>query len=227
MAKKGRKKKKESAKATGEKEEKKDNAVVRTVVVPSGRLSFRKFLALAEVEREYSQMLRELAEFAYKHGISSFTRLKAAKYRDMRRKYPDLPSHYAYTACQDASARVKSFLAAKRRGRARTEGPEVRRVTVWLDDHLWKAEGRTAVRVATKRGWVTVELRPHRQFWRYANGGWKLRSEARLKLDHRRRLVYFYFVFEKVAKSYEPKGFLPADVNEQHRGAGGRRGLPP
>ena len=106
-------------------------------------------------------MLRELVEFAYVNGISSFTRLKAVKYRDMRRKHPDLPSHYVYTACQDASARVKSFLAMKRRGRAHTERPAVRRVSIWLDDHLWKLEGYTAVRVATKRGWVTIGLKTH------------------------------------------------------------------
>jgi len=128
-----------------------ESTMVRTVVVPSGRLGFRAFLALAEVEKEYSQMLRELVGFAYANGVISFTKLKAVKYQEMRRKYPDLPSHYVYTACQDASARVKSFLAVKRRGRARTERPEVRRASIWLDDHLWKLEGYTAVRVATKR----------------------------------------------------------------------------
>jgi len=193
-----------------------EGGVTRTVVVPSTRLGFRKFLALAEVEREYAQMLRELVEFAYASGISSFTKLKSAKYQEMRHKYPDLPSHYAYTACQDASARVKSFLAKKERREARTERPEVRRVSIWLDDHLWKPEGRTAVRVATKRGWVTVELRPHRQFWRYANGGWTMSSGARFKLDHRRRTVYFYFTFKKEVRPYEPRGFLPVDVNENN-----------
>jgi len=61
--------------------------MVRTVVVPSGRLGFRAFLALAEVEKEYSQMLRELVGFAYANGVISFTKLKAVKYQEMRRKY--------------------------------------------------------------------------------------------------------------------------------------------
>jgi len=141
------------------------------------------------VEREYRQIVVEFVKFVHENSISGFTRLKAVKYRDMRRKHPDLPSHYVYTACQDASARVKSFLAMKRRGRAHTERPEVRRISIWLDDHLWKLEGRTAVRVATKRGWITVKLRPHKLFWRYANRGWKLRSEARLKLDRKKRVA--------------------------------------
>jgi len=110
---------------------------------------------------------------------------------------------------------VKSFLAKKRERRAYTDKPSVRRVTVWLDALLWKLEGRTAVRVATKRGWVTVELRPHKHFWRYINGGWALRSEARFKLDYRRRIV-LYFIFEKAVKPYEPRGFLPVDVNENN-----------
>jgi len=197
-------------------EEGRENGVTRTVVIPSARLGFRKFLALAEVEREYRQMVVEFVKFAHENSISSFTKLKAVKYRDMRHKYPDLPSHYVYTACQDASARVKSFLAKKGRGRACTERPEVRRVSIWLDDHLWKREGYTAVRVATKRGWVAIGLRPHKQFWRYANGGWRLRSEARLKLDHKNRIAYVYFTFEKAVKPYEPRGFLPVDVNENN-----------
>ena len=200
----------------GRKEEKKDGAVVRTVVVPSVRLSYRTYRALAEIEKEYSQMLRELVDFAYERGITSYAKLHALKYREMRQKYPNLPSHYVYTACQDASARVKSFLAKKKRGEAYTDKPAVRRVSIWLDDHLWKPEGRTAVKISTKRGWVTVELRPHKHFWRHVNGGWSLRSEARLKLDHRRRIAYFYFIFRREVKPYEPRGYLPVDVNENN-----------
>jgi len=125
MAKKGKK-----STGSDEEEEKEDNVVVRTVVVPSARLSYRTYRALAEVEREYAQMLRELVDFAYASGISSFTRLKAAKYREMRQKYPNLPSHDVYTACQDVSARVKSFLAKKEGGETYTDKPQVRRVSI-------------------------------------------------------------------------------------------------
>jgi len=193
-----------------------DGVVTRTVVVPSARLSYRTYFALAEVEREYAQMLRELVDFAYANGIKSYVKLHAAKYREMRNKHPDLPSHYIVTAGRDAATRVKSFLAKKREGRAYTDKPQVKRVAVWLDAQLWKPEGRTAVRVATKRGWVAIELRPHKHFWRYINGGWALRSETRLKLDYRRRIAYFYFTFEKPVKPYEPKCYLPVDVNENN-----------
>ena len=135
----------------------------------------------------------------------------------MRREHPDLPSHYIYTACQDASARVKSFLAKKRRGEARTDKPVVRNITVWLDETMWRLEGYTTVKVSTKSGRrVAIELRPHKQFWRHVNGGWAMSTDARFKLDHKRRAVYFYFIFKKEVRPYEPRGYLPVDVNENN-----------
>jgi hypothetical protein len=59
-------------------------------------------------------------------------------YKTEREKYEDLLSHFIYTACEDASERLDSFEKVKRRGGAHTERPSVRRVTVHLDDHLWK-----------------------------------------------------------------------------------------
>jgi len=209
-----KRRKKEKKKSVEAKEE--GDNVIRTVIVPSKRLSYKTYFALAEVEREYAQMLRELVDFAYENGITSYVKLTSMKYHEIRNRYLDLPSQYAVTACRDAVTRVKSFLAKKKEGRAYTDKPQFRRITVWLSKELWKLEGRTAVRVATKRGRVTVGLRLHMHFWRYVNGGWALRSEARLKLDHRRRIVYLYFVFEKRVELYEPKGFLPVDVNENN-----------
>ena len=210
------KRRKKSTKA--DKEEKKDGTVVRTVVVPSKRLSYRTYLALAEVEREYAKLLRELVDFAYNNGITSFAKLRAIKYDEMRDKYPNLPSAYVGTACRDAVTRVKSFLAKKEKGEAYTDRPEVKNVTVWLDGNLWSLEGYTTVKVAVKQKYrrTVIELRPHKQFWRYVNGGWTMSSEARFKLDHRKRIVYFYLIFKKEVKPYEPRGFLPVDVNENN-----------
>jgi len=64
--------------------------------------------------------------------------LRLGIYRTEREKHKDLPSHYIYTACEDASERLSSFEKLKRRGRAYTDKPSVRKVTVHLDDHLWK-----------------------------------------------------------------------------------------
>jgi hypothetical protein len=134
----------------------------RTVVVRSTPLPRKLFRAFVELEGMYRNMVEQLVLYAARNGVTSFTRLKALKYRELRSLYPQLPSHYAYTVCQDVSTRVRSFLKLKRKGLARRDYPEVRRVSIWLDDHLWRSRGLTSIEIATHRGWVAVGLEPHK-----------------------------------------------------------------
>jgi len=190
--------------------------VTRTVIVKNIKLPKRIFKVFIELEGMYHNMVEQLVIYAVRNTIRSFTRLKALKYREMRNLYPQLPSHYVYTACQDASTRAKSFLRLKKLRLAEREYPEVKRVSIWLDDHLWKLNGYTSIRIATHKGWVTVELEPHKQYWRYINRGWKLASEVKIKLDKRNRRLIIYITFVKEVEEYKPRGYLPVDVNENN-----------
>ncbi len=190
--------------------------VTRTVIVKSTRLPRKLFRVFVELEGMYRNMVEQLTIYAARNSIKSFTRLKALKYREMRSIYPHLPSHYVYTACQDASTRAKSFLRLKKLGLAEREHPEIRRVSIWLDDHLWKTNGLTSIKIATHKGWVTVEFEPHKQYWKYINRGWKLTSEAKIKLDKRNRQLIIYLTFIKEIQEYKPRGYLPVDVNENN-----------
>jgi IS605 OrfB family transposase len=190
--------------------------VVRTVVVKSTPLPRKLFRVFAELEGMYRNMVEQLALYAVRNGITSFTRLKALKYRELRSLYPQLPSHYAYTACQDASTRVKSFFKRRRKGLARKDYPEVNRVSIWLDDRLWRLRGLSSIEIATHRGWVAIGLEPHKQYWKYLNSGWRLASEARVKLDKRSRRLVIYLVFKKSVEVYRSRGFVSVDVNENH-----------
>jgi len=192
------------------------NEVARTVVVKSVQLPRRVFRVFAELEGVYRNMVEQLVLFATRSGITSFTRLKALKYRELRSLYPQLPSHYAYTACQDTSARVKSFLRLKKRGLAEREHPEVKSISIWLDDHLWRLDRLTSIQVATHRGWIRVELEPQKHFLRYVNSGWRVSSEAKIKLDKRSRRLIVYLTFKKHVEAYKPGGFVAVDVNENH-----------
>ncbi len=190
--------------------------VARTVVVKSVRLPRKVFRVFVELEGMYRNMVEQLVMYAVSNNIKSFTRLKALKYREMRSMYPQLPSHYVYTACQDASTRAKSFLRLKRLGLTERDYPEVRKVSIWFDDHLWKPNGLTSIRIATHRRWITVEFEPHKQYWRYINRGWRLTSEAKIKLDKRNRQLIIYLTFIKEVREYRPKGYLPVDINENN-----------
>jgi len=190
--------------------------VVRTVVVRSAPLPRRVFRVFVELEGVYRNMVEQLTMYAVRNSVASFTKLKALKYRELRALYPHLPSHYAYTACRDASTRAKNFLRLKKRGLAEKEYPEVRSVSIWLDDHLWRLRGLTSIEIATHKGWVRVELEPHKQYWKYVNAGWKVASEARIKLDKKSRKLIIYLTFKRSVKVYEPRGFIAVDVNENH-----------
>jgi len=190
--------------------------VVRTATLRSTPLSRKVFRIFVELEGMYRNMVEQLVLYAVRDNITSFTRLKTLKYRELRTLYPQLPSHYAYTACQDASTRVKSFLRLKKKGLTSREYPEVKSVSIWLDDHLWRLSGLTVIEIATHKGWIKVELKIHKQHWKYINGGWKLASEAKIKLDKKTRRLIIYLTFKKSVEVYKPKGFIAVDVNENH-----------
>ena len=190
--------------------------VTRTVIVRSIKLPKKVFRVFVELEGMYRNMVEQLTMYAVRNNIRSFTRLKAFKYREMRNLYPQLPSHYVCTACQDASTRAKSFLRLKKLGLAKRDYPEVKRVSIWLDDQLWKPSGLTSIRIATHKGWVLVEFEPHKQYWKYVNRGWKLVSGAKVKLDKRNRQLIIYLTFVKEVEEYGFRGYLTVDVNENN-----------
>jgi len=193
--------------------------VTRTVVVRSTPLPRRAFRIFAELEGMYRNMVEQLVLYAVNNGVTKFTRLKAERYREVRSLYPQLPSHYSYTACQDAAERAHSFLRMKKMGRARKAYPEVRNVSIWLDDRLWRAEGLTSISLATHRGRVRVSVELNKHYLRYVNRGWRLTSGARVKLDHRDRRLILYLTFRKEVSEYRPKGYITVDVNEDAEAA--------
>jgi putative transposase len=192
--------------------------LIRTVVVPSVELTEKKFEVFRELEELYRQSLIELVDYGFRNSVDSFTRLKRDKYRELRRRYPHLPSHYIHTACQDASTRIKSFNKLRKRGLAKSEKPEVSRVSIWLDDHLWRRVGYTTILIYTHRGWIPVELVPHKLYWRYINSGWALKTQPKIRLDYKRRRLLVYFVFVKAVDVDESgvKRVISVDVNEDN-----------
>jgi len=192
--------------------------VTRTVVVPSVTLTRRKMEVFRELEEMYREILIELVDYGFRNNIDSFTRLKKDKYHELRRRFPQLPSHYIHTACQDASARIKSFNKLKKKGLAKTEKPEVKKVSIWLDDHLWRRVGFTSILIYTHRGWVSVELVPHKLYWKYINTGWSLRTQPKIRIDYKHRRLLVYFIFTRTASIDEnsAKQMISVDVNENN-----------
>nr|AAV87874.1 putative transposase [Sulfolobus sp. L00 11] len=177
------------------------------------RVDYITYSALKEVEGEYREVLEDAINYGLSNKTTSFTRIKAGVYKTEREKHKDLPSHYIYTACEDASERLDSFEKLKKRGRSYTEKPSVRKVTVHLDDHLWKFS-LDKISISTMQGRVFISPTFPKIFWRYYNTEWRIASEARFKLL-KGNVVEFFIVFKRdEPKPYEPKGFIPVDLNE-------------
>ena len=71
--------------------------------------------------KEYRRIVNELIEFAASKHIMSFVELYHAKYRELRQRFPMLPSHYIFAACRYAASICKSFIELKRLGMCEKE----------------------------------------------------------------------------------------------------------
>ncbi|KUO90207.1 MAG: transposase [Thermocladium sp.] len=177
------------------------------------KADYNTYSALKEVEEEYKAILENAVNYGFESGAKSFIRVKAGIYGAEREKHKDLPSHYIYTACEDASERLKSFQKLRRMGRNYTDKPEIRRITVHLDDHLWRFS-LSWVEISTKRGRVRLSPMFPKIFWRHYNDGWRMASEARFGLL-KGNVVELYIIFKRdEPKPYEPEGLIPVDLNE-------------
>jgi transposase, IS605 OrfB family, central region len=170
--------------------------------------------ALREIESAYREMLKEMVEYAVEHKASQST-LHKVFYSRFRERYPWLPTRVIKGAYRDAVRRAKSFRELKKRGRAYTDRPEVRRVTVtYSDSQDWKVENGV-IKLRTHAGWIELHYRNHKQLHRYLYGGWKLGSELRFKLIGRKVVVYLTFT-KHFEVEYGSSNVVAVDVNENN-----------
>jgi len=144
----------------------------------------------------YKRIVIELLDYTHSKGITSFKRLKAEKYHELRQKYSKLPSHYIYTACQMACSIYKSFRKLKRKGKVKTNKPRFRKDVVMLDDHLFKLnlEGWT-VSLATPNGRLKFKLLHGEYHEKFKD--WKVRQAWLVK---RTDGIYLNVVFSKMLR---------------------------
>ena len=187
--------------------------VKRTVVVEC-YANKRARKALREIEDAYREMLKEMVEYALKHGASQST-LHKVFYERFRERFPWLPTRVVKGAYRDALRRAKSFRELKKRGKACTEKPEVRRVTIiYSDSQDWRL-GNGVVKLRAHEGWVQLHYKSHKLLRKYVYGGWKVASELKLRIAGKKILTYLTFtkVFEVIC---EPRNVVAADVNENN-----------
>ncbi|AHF79639.1 IS element ISTsi1 orfB trasposase [Thermococcus paralvinellae] len=152
-----------------------------------------------------------MISYVYDRNITSFYRLKNAKYKELRNRYLYLPSHYIYTACQMATSIFKSYRKKRRKGKAKGK-PVFKKDVIMLDDHLFKLDLENGIiRLSTPNGRISLEFYPakyHEKFkdWRVGQA-WLVRTP---------KGVFINIVFSKEIEIGEPKSFIGIDLNENN-----------
>jgi putative transposase len=161
----------------------------------------------------YREVLGQLLDYAWAKAVTSFKRLKSEKYHELRARYPSLPSHYVYTACQMACSIYKSFRKLKRRGVAKAEKPVFKKQVIMLDDHLFSLDFE---------GWETsIAVQGGRAKLKLLHGTYHEKfKEMRVGqawLVKRGDDLYLKVAFSKVVEVMEMDGrAMAVDVNENN-----------
>jgi len=187
--------------------------LTRTVAVNCfGSSSTRRILRSAE--DAYRRMVEEMAEYAVRHNASQAT-LHKVFYAKFRREHPWLPTRLIKGAYRDATRRAKSFRDTKKRGKAYTEMPEVRHVTLTFSDAQdWRLEGG-ALKLRIGGRWTELRYSGHKQLRRYLYGGWRLAEELKLKRRGKRWVAYLTFKRDFNVDP-DPRNVVAVDVNENN-----------
>ncbi|WP_456394434.1 RNA-guided endonuclease InsQ/TnpB family protein [Thermococcus sp.] len=159
----------------------------------------------------YREIVNLLINYAFENNVTSFYRLKKETYKGLRKEYPELPSHYLYTACQMATAIFRSFRKRKKRGKGKGR-PVFKKEVIMLDDHLFKLDLETkTVKLSTPNGRIQLEFYPAKYHERFKD--WKVGQAWLVRTP---KGVFLNVVFSKEVEIKEPKAFAGVDLNENN-----------
>ena len=168
-------------------------------------------VGLDDLFQTHREIVNFLITYAFENNITSFYRLKKETYKGLRKEYPELPSHYLYTACQMATSIFKSFRKRKKKGKAK-EKPVFKKEVIMLDDHLFKLDlEKETVKLSTPNGRIQLEFYPAKYHEKFRD--WKVGQAWLVRTP---KGVFLNVVFSKEVEVEEPKVFVGVDLNENN-----------
>ena len=159
----------------------------------------------------YRKIVNYLITYAHGNNITSFKRLKKGTYKSLRERYPELPSHYIYTACQMASSIYKSYRKRKRKGKANGK-PVFKKEVIMLDDHLFRLDlEKGVIKLSTPKGRLNLKFYPAKYHEKFKD--WKVGQAWLVRTP---KGVFINVVFSKEVEVREPEAFVGVDLNENN-----------
>ncbi|ADI32307.1 RNA-guided endonuclease InsQ/TnpB family protein [Staphylothermus hellenicus] len=177
----------------------------------TGKFKIKENVEIDRLFKIYREIVNYLINYAYENNITSFYKLKSKTYRNLREKYPNLPSHYIYTACQIATSIYRSYRKKKRRGEARNK-PVFKKDSIMLDDHLFKLDIEKGVlKLSTPKGRITLKVYVSNYHMKFKD--WRTGQAWLVKKDNG---IFLNVVFSREVEIGEPKDFIGVDLNENN-----------
>ncbi|MDK2854339.1 MAG: putative transposase, partial [Thermococcaceae archaeon] len=159
----------------------------------------------------YREIVNYLISYAFENGITSFYRLKKETYKSLRKEYPELPSHYHYTATQMATMIYKSYRKRRKKGKANGK-PVFKKEVIMLDDHLFKLDlEKRIVKLSTPSGRIELEFYPAKYHEKFKD--WKI---GQAWLVRTQKGVFINVVLSREVEVREPETFAGVDLNENN-----------
>ncbi|BAD86031.1 probable transposase [Thermococcus kodakarensis KOD1] len=159
----------------------------------------------------YREIVNHLISYAFENNVTSFYRLKKETYKSLRKEYPELPSHYHYTATQMATMIYKSYRKRKKKGKANGR-PVFKKDAIMLDDHLFKLDLEAGViKLSTPSGRVELEFYPSKYHEKFRD--WKIGQAWLVRTP---KGVFINVVFSREVEVREPEAFVGVDLNENN-----------
>ena len=128
-----------------------------------------------------------------------FLQAQKGTYKELRKKRPQLPSHYIYTVCQMATSIFKSYRKRGREGEADGK-PVFKKEVMMLDDRLFKPDlEKGVIKLSTPKGRLNLKFYPAK-YEKFKD--WKVGQAWIVKTP---KGVFINVVFSKEVEIREPK----------------------
>ncbi|MEM3832442.1 MAG: transposase [Thermoprotei archaeon] len=161
---------------------------------------------------DFRDMVNFCIGFAVERRITSYAKLRKSVYEEWKGRW-DYSTHFCHSACKIALAMLKSFRRLKRKGLAKGDRPEARKLFMQLDPQLYKFYG-DRIRISVKpRRFLFIDLK-YGEYQRRFIDAWregKLRT-GEITINETKIIV----PFKKDVDLSNPSDWIAIDVNESN-----------
>ncbi|MEM2714844.1 MAG: transposase [Candidatus Bathyarchaeia archaeon] len=161
---------------------------------------------------DFRDMVNFCIDFAVKGRITSYGRLRKGVYEEWKKRW-DYSTHFCHSACKIALAMLKGFEGLKRKGLAKGDRPEAKKLFMQLDPQLYKFYG-DRIRISVKpRKFLFIELK-YGEYQRRFIDAWKegkLRT-GEVSINETKIII----PFKKEVDLTNPSDWIAIDINESN-----------